>query len=160
MDFLNFFKKKDGSISVTSSILIISPRFTISTRSLFKIRVGSFKPLASRRPIILSASLTADTFYDLVDVVEGNCRLKQALIKDKRYNGLFLLPLVVVLPTPPFPLVITITSLMYTIQWFIFITCCTNKRQRRCFSWANAKTLWKLKRRRIWFCQHHLFHLL
>ncbi|AMJ39723.1 septum site-determining protein MinD [Anaerotignum propionicum] len=30
--------------------------------------------------------------YDLVDVVEGNCRLKQALIKDKRYDGLFLLP--------------------------------------------------------------------
>ena len=30
--------------------------------------------------------------YDLVDVVEGNCKLKQALIKDKRYEGLFLLP--------------------------------------------------------------------
>ena len=30
--------------------------------------------------------------YDLVDVVEGNCKLKQALIKDKRYAGLFLLP--------------------------------------------------------------------
>ena len=30
--------------------------------------------------------------YDLVDVVEGNCRVKQALIKDKRYDGLFLLP--------------------------------------------------------------------
>ncbi|SNS35157.1 septum site-determining protein MinD [Anaerovirgula multivorans] len=30
--------------------------------------------------------------YDLVDVVEGVCRLKQALIKDKRYEGLFLLP--------------------------------------------------------------------
>jgi septum site-determining protein MinD len=30
--------------------------------------------------------------YDLVDVVEGTCRLKQALIKDKRFNGLFLLP--------------------------------------------------------------------
>ena len=30
--------------------------------------------------------------YDLVDVVEGNCRLKQALIKDKRFDGLFLLP--------------------------------------------------------------------
>ncbi len=30
--------------------------------------------------------------YDLVDVVEGACRLKQALIKDKRYDGLFLLP--------------------------------------------------------------------
>ena len=30
--------------------------------------------------------------YDLIDVVEGNCRLKQALIKDKRYPNLFLLP--------------------------------------------------------------------
>ncbi len=30
--------------------------------------------------------------YDLVDVVEGTCRMKQALIKDKRYDGLFLIP--------------------------------------------------------------------
>ncbi|HPD00556.1 MAG TPA: septum site-determining protein MinD [Acetivibrio sp.] len=30
--------------------------------------------------------------YDIVDVIEGNCRLKQALIKDKRYEGLHLLP--------------------------------------------------------------------
>ncbi|MEY8382432.1 septum site-determining protein MinD [Christensenellaceae bacterium 44-20] len=30
--------------------------------------------------------------YDLVDVVSGTCRLKQALIKDKRYDGLYLLP--------------------------------------------------------------------
>ena len=30
--------------------------------------------------------------YDLVDVVEGTCKLKQAIIKDKRYDGLFLLP--------------------------------------------------------------------
>ena len=30
--------------------------------------------------------------YDLVDVTSGNCRLKQALIKDKRFENLFLLP--------------------------------------------------------------------
>lgn len=30
--------------------------------------------------------------YNLVDVIEGNCRIKQALIKDKRYENLFLLP--------------------------------------------------------------------
>ncbi len=30
--------------------------------------------------------------YDIVDVVEGECRLRQALIKDKRYEGLYLLP--------------------------------------------------------------------
>ena len=30
--------------------------------------------------------------YNLVDVVEGNCRIKQAMIKDKKYPNLFLLP--------------------------------------------------------------------
>jgi len=30
--------------------------------------------------------------YDIVDVVEGTCRLNQALIKDKRYSSLSLLP--------------------------------------------------------------------
>ena len=30
--------------------------------------------------------------YNLVDVVEGSCKVKQAMIKDKRYETLFLLP--------------------------------------------------------------------
>jgi len=30
--------------------------------------------------------------YDIIDVIEGNCRLKQALIRDKRYETLYLLP--------------------------------------------------------------------
>jgi len=30
--------------------------------------------------------------YNLVDVVEGNCRIKQALIKDKRIPGLYMMP--------------------------------------------------------------------
>lgn len=30
--------------------------------------------------------------YNLVDVIEGNCRLKQALIRDRRYENLHLLP--------------------------------------------------------------------
>ncbi|HIZ82118.1 MAG TPA: septum site-determining protein MinD [Candidatus Mediterraneibacter pullistercoris] len=30
--------------------------------------------------------------YNIVDVIEGNCRLKQALIKDKRFPELYLLP--------------------------------------------------------------------
>jgi septum site-determining protein MinD len=30
--------------------------------------------------------------YNLVDVIEGNCRLKQALIKDKKHAGLYLMP--------------------------------------------------------------------
>ena len=30
--------------------------------------------------------------YHLVDVIEGNCRMKQALIRDKRHPGLYLMP--------------------------------------------------------------------
>ncbi len=30
--------------------------------------------------------------YNLIDVVEGNCKVKQALIKDKKYPDLYLLP--------------------------------------------------------------------
>lgn len=30
--------------------------------------------------------------YDIVDVVEEKCKLRQALIKDKRFQELFLLP--------------------------------------------------------------------
>ena len=30
--------------------------------------------------------------FDIVDVVSGHCKLKQALIKDKRFEGLYLLP--------------------------------------------------------------------
>ena len=30
--------------------------------------------------------------YDLVDVVEGRCRLRQAMVRDKRLSELFLLP--------------------------------------------------------------------
>ena len=30
--------------------------------------------------------------YNLVDVIEGNCRIKQALIRDKRNPGLYLMP--------------------------------------------------------------------
>ena len=30
--------------------------------------------------------------FDLVDVVEGKCRVKQALIRDKRFDKLFLMP--------------------------------------------------------------------
>ena len=30
--------------------------------------------------------------YNMIDVISGNCRLKQALIADRRVEGLFLLP--------------------------------------------------------------------
>ncbi|CDF58121.1 septum site-determining protein MinD [Thermobrachium celere] len=44
------------------------------------------------RNLDLHLGLENRIVYNLVDVVEGVCRLKQALIKDKRFDNLFLLP--------------------------------------------------------------------
>ncbi|SKA94558.1 septum site-determining protein MinD [Caloramator quimbayensis] len=44
------------------------------------------------RNLDLHLGLENRIVYNLVDVVEGVCRLKQALIKDKRYENLYLLP--------------------------------------------------------------------
>lgn len=44
------------------------------------------------RNLDLHLGLENRIVYNLVDVVEGTCRLKQALIKDKRYENLYLLP--------------------------------------------------------------------
>ena len=44
------------------------------------------------RNLDLHLGLENRIVYNLVDVVEGTCRLKQAMIKDKRFDNLFLLP--------------------------------------------------------------------
>ena len=44
------------------------------------------------RNLVVVMGLENRIVYNLVDVIEGNCRIKQALIKDKRYPTLYLLP--------------------------------------------------------------------
>lgn len=44
------------------------------------------------RNLDLALGLENRIVYDLIDVAEGFCRVKQALIKDKRFEGLQLLP--------------------------------------------------------------------
>lgn len=44
------------------------------------------------RNLDVALGLENRVVYDLVDVVEGVCRLKQALVKDKRAENLYLLP--------------------------------------------------------------------
>lgn len=44
------------------------------------------------RSLDLILGLENRIVYNLVDVVEGTCELKKALIRDKRVNGLYLLP--------------------------------------------------------------------
>lgn len=65
--------------------------------------IGTALAMAGKRVVMIDADtglrnldlhlgLENRIVYNLVDVVEGTCRLKQALIKDKRFDGLFLLP--------------------------------------------------------------------
>lgn len=44
------------------------------------------------RNLDMILGLESRIVYDLVDVVEGACRLRQALVKDRRVEGLYLLP--------------------------------------------------------------------
>ena len=44
------------------------------------------------RNLDVGMGLENQIVYNLVDVLEGTCRLRQAVIKDRRYNNLYLLP--------------------------------------------------------------------
>lgn len=44
------------------------------------------------RNLDLVMGLENRVVYNLVDVVEGTCKIEQAMIKDKRFDGLYLLP--------------------------------------------------------------------
>lgn len=65
--------------------------------------IGAALALAGKKVVLVDADIGLRNLdvvmglenrivYDLVDVVEKVCRLKQALIRDKRFEGLYLLP--------------------------------------------------------------------
>jgi septum site-determining protein MinD len=65
--------------------------------------IGTALALAGKKVVLVDADIGLRNLdvvmglenrivYDLVDVVEKVCRLKQALIRDKRFEGLYLLP--------------------------------------------------------------------
>ena len=65
--------------------------------------VGTALSLRGKRTVVLDADIGLRNLdvvmglenrivYDIVDVVEGACKLKQALIKDKRFENLYLIP--------------------------------------------------------------------
>jgi septum site-determining protein MinD len=49
-------------------------------------------PISGLRNLDVVLGLENRIVYDLVDVVEGRCRLRQAMIRDKRMPELFLIP--------------------------------------------------------------------
>ncbi|ADL42543.1 septum site-determining protein MinD [Caldicellulosiruptor obsidiansis OB47] len=65
--------------------------------------VGTYLSILGKRVLLIDADIGLRNLdvvmglenrivFDIVDVVEGRCKPKQALIKDKRFDGLYLLP--------------------------------------------------------------------
>ena len=61
--------------------------------------LGTALSLENKKTVVVDADIglrnldvVMGLVYDIVDVVEGTCKLKQALIKDKRFENLYLLP--------------------------------------------------------------------
>ena len=65
--------------------------------------IGTALSLSGKKTVVIDADIGLRNLdvvmglenrivYDLVDVVEGRCKIKQAMIKDKRFDNLYLIP--------------------------------------------------------------------
>lgn len=100
--FLMSYKKLGGYIKMGEVIVVTSGKGGVG-KTTTSANIGTGLALEGKKVALIDADIGLRNLdvvmglenrivYDLIDVVEGNCRLKQALIKDKRYDGLFLLP--------------------------------------------------------------------
>jgi septum site-determining protein MinD len=91
-----------GGIKMSEVIVITSGKGGVG-KTTTSANLGTALSLENKKTVIVDADIGLRNLdvvmglenrivYDIVDVVEGTCRLKQALIKDKRFDNLFLLP--------------------------------------------------------------------
>ncbi|MCD8010479.1 MAG: septum site-determining protein MinD [Lachnospiraceae bacterium] len=76
-----------GGVGKTTSAACIGTGLAMLDRTVLMIDTDT-----GLRNLDVILGLENRIVYNLVDVVEGNCRLKQALIRDRSYPGLYLLP--------------------------------------------------------------------
>ena len=76
-----------GGVGKTTSVANIGAGLSLENKSVVLIDTD-----IGLRNLDVVLGLENRIVYDLVDVVEGICKIRQALIKDKRFKGLFLLP--------------------------------------------------------------------
>lgn len=71
-------------------------------KTLFAVNLGAYLALQGKKVLIFDADfhsravdlaleLESRVIYDIVDVINGDCRIKQALVKSRRYEGLYIM---------------------------------------------------------------------
>jgi septum site-determining protein MinD len=92
-----------GGVDGMGSVIVITSGKGGVGKTTTTANIGTALALLGKRVVLVDADIGLRNLdvvmglenrivYDLVDVVEGVCRAKQAIIKDKRFEGLFLLP--------------------------------------------------------------------
>ena len=76
-----------GGVGKTTTVANIGAGLSLENKSVVLIDTD-----IGLRNLDVVLGLENRIVYDLVDVVEGTCKIRQALIKDKRFKGLYLLP--------------------------------------------------------------------
>jgi septum site-determining protein MinD len=95
-------EKVDGGTNMGEVIVITSGKGGVG-KTTTTANIGTGLALANKKVVLIDTDIGLRNLdvvmglenrivYDIVDVIEGVCRVKQALIKDKRFDGLFLLP--------------------------------------------------------------------
>lgn len=94
--------KSEGDLFMGEAIVITSGKGGVG-KSTVSANVGVGLALRGKRVVLIDADiglrnldvvlgLENRVVYDLVDVIKKKCRLSQALIRDRRFDGLYLLP--------------------------------------------------------------------
>jgi len=92
-----------GGVNGMGNVIVVTSGKGGVGKTTTTANIGTALALLGKRVVLIDADIGLRNLdvvmglenrivYDLVDVVEGVCRIKQAIIKDKRYEGLFLLP--------------------------------------------------------------------
>ena len=76
-----------GGVGKTTSVANIGAGLSLENKTVVMIDTD-----IGLRNLDVVLGLENRIVYDLVDVVEGTCKIRQALIKDKRFKSLYLLP--------------------------------------------------------------------
>ena len=99
---VRFNQKERNGYNMSEVIVVTSGKGGVG-KTTTTANIGTALAMAGKKVVLVDADiglrnldlvmgLENRVVYDLVNVIEGTCRVKQALIKDKRHDSLYMLP--------------------------------------------------------------------